>query len=86
MPTANIPISKAWKKIANAGESFLASAPAEADVEFAATTADAAPTVLGHALKQGEALTRAVIGDGYIWVRISNFKSARNAANLVVTK
>ena len=86
MATSNISISNAWVKLANSADSeLLVTWGGSARIEVATTSADSAPTVNGHILYPGDAITRAVIGSGYVWVRLVS-GSYPNSANLVVSK
>lgn len=86
MPTLNTPISAAWTKIAAAADTaFLATWHEPVEIEVAATTADAAPTVRGHRLTNADAITRDVIGAGHVWMRTVP-GSVPAAIAVVVTK
>lgn len=86
MPTTNVSVTTSWTKIAEAGEAFLLSANVRSVIQVATTTADAAPVIEGHQLSVGgsqDALTRDVIGAGYVWARtVGNWPGA----TLVLTK
>lgn len=85
MPTTNVTVGRTWVKLADASQAFLISANFDAVLEIATTSADSAPTVDGHKLRVGvgeNALTRDVIGAGYVWARITDYKSGL----VVVTK
>ena len=86
MATLNISISDQWTKLADSANSeLLVTWNDPVSVEVATTTADTAPTVNGHHLSPDDAVTRAVIGSGYVWARLVS-GSRPNSANLVVTK
>lgn len=85
MATANILVGRDWVKLADSSQPFLISANFRVDVEIATTAADSAPTVDGHVLKMdvgSDALVRDVIGAGFVWARITDYKAGR----LVVSK
>jgi hypothetical protein len=86
MTTINTSISRAWVKIAESSDEGLLVTWAEPEtVEFATTAADAAPTVIGHALTSKDAITRAVLGAGYVWARAVSVDIGANVL-LVVSK
>lgn len=70
MATANITITRAWTKVAEDFDNFLLDIPGSLEFEVAATETDTAPIVLGHRLKDGDALTRTVLGSGFVWCRV----------------
>jgi hypothetical protein len=82
MATSNVTISATWTKLATADDDpVLVTSKSPAMIEFATTATDVAPTVTGHAVPDmsgGAAMTRMVIGDGFLWCRIvdSRFASA----------
>lgn len=83
MPTINITLPATWTKVADAGEDFLVSYPGGYRFEVALTTGNTPPTIgLGHHLLPGEALTRSVIGPGYVWARCVEYQGN----TLVVSK
>jgi hypothetical protein len=69
--TTNISVGSPWVKLAAATDtSVLISHGKRAEVQVAATTADAAPSgVLGHNIDQDDAITRDILGAGFIWAR-----------------
>lgn len=70
MATANITVGSTWTQIAlNTDDNLTVSSRYVENVEYAATEADTAPTVEGHALSGGMGITRLLIGPGYIWAR-----------------
>ena len=88
MPTVNTPITAAWTKIADASNTeLLVTCTTESTVEFVTTTADVAPvtTMMGHQLVNEDALTRGVIGSGFVWARLVA-GSHPPSTRLVVTK
>ena len=86
MPTTNVQVTKTWSKIAEASTAeLLATWDDRVDLEFATTAADSAPTVRGHRLSRECAITRIVLGAGYVWVRVVP-SGHGDAALLVVSK
>lgn len=75
MATVNIQVGSSWTKIAEDGEEFLASNIQPGPMEYATTTTDAPPAagIHGHSLGSDDALTRAVIGGGYVWARMGDY-------------
>lgn len=86
MPTTNITITKGWSQIAlDSDDYLLVTFHGDATLEFATTSADSEPTVDGHRLSKTDALTRSIIGPGYVWARcVGSLRP--NTAQLVVTK
>ena len=85
MATTNVTVTNVWTKIAeDTAEYLLVSAPYSrygtnhVTVEFAVTDADAAPSesLAGHALDGSDALTRGVIGPGFVWARALQDRNA----------
>lgn len=71
MTTVNTAITTAWTKIADASDTeLLVSWQDPVVVEVATTAADAAPTVFGHRLSREDALTRGVLGSGFVWAKL----------------
>jgi hypothetical protein len=71
MATNNIAITSAWTKLAETADAdVLITCNDAVTVEVAATLADAAPTVVGHKLNPGQAITRSLIGSGYVWAKL----------------
>lgn len=86
MPTVNINVSSAWTKIADASNSeFLATCNTPVSLEIATTAADVAPTVNGHMLSPDFAITRNLIGAGFVWVKTCS-GSIPSTVSLVVSK
>lgn len=86
MPTINIPVTSAWTKVADASNAeLLLTWNSAVILEVATTAADAVPTVNGHRLNQGNAVTRGVMGAGFVWVR-EVAGSVPASINVVVTK
>lgn len=70
MPTINTPITAAWTKVVDITDSdFLITWNTPVAVEVASTSADVAPVVQGHMLPNDSAITRNVLGAGYVWVK-----------------
>ena len=72
MATVNITATEEWVKLANTDKhTVLVSWRGQSYVEFAITDADAAPParLRGHLLSNKQAMTRAYIGQGYLWAR-----------------
>lgn len=70
MATYNITVTSAWTKVAETNnDSVLVTWDSPTVLEVATTTADAAPTVAGHRLSNDQAITRAALGSGYVWVK-----------------
>lgn len=88
MATSNVSIAKTWVQLAaNTDEAVLISTKYPYAVEYAATAAAAAPTVEGHALSNKEAITRSVLGAGYIWAKVATESPMVSATiTMVVTK
>ena len=88
MATSNITVTHAWTQVAlNTDDAFLLTCAGPALLEVAATAADAAPIgIVGHRLpsaSSGDAITRDILGAGYVWVRCM---PPAESANVVVTK
>ena len=70
MPTVNIAITNAWTKIAaDTNTDLLVTFDHPVTIAVATTAADTPPTVLGHRLTRESALTRGVLGSGFVWAR-----------------
>ena len=86
MATVNTPLTNEWQKVAETADDpvLMQSYGKVAQVEYATTDDDEAPDsdLIGHRLEGHEAMTRLVLGEGYIWVRL--YASAK-AATLVIT-
>jgi len=86
MTTYNTAVTPTWTKLAdsNAGD-LLVTWSNSVTVEFATTGADVAPVVSGHKLGPDSAITRSLIGAGFVWARlIAGSKPA--SVTLVVSK
>jgi hypothetical protein len=75
MATKNTIIDDEWSLVANSVDDPVLIQPYSSlmQVEYLATAelvSEVDADLLGHRLTVGEALTRAVIGDGYIWARV----------------
>lgn len=71
MTTVNTAVTSAWTKLADDTDtSFLVTWDEQVSAEFAVTATDTAPTVRGHRLTREMALTRPVLGDGFVWARL----------------
>ena len=80
MATSNIAITKTWTKVANAADDpVLITFRISGTLEVATTSTDVAPAVTGHLVKPGDAVTRLVIGSGFVWARCSPGGSIENA-------
>jgi hypothetical protein len=88
MATGNVNVSSAWTKLADDGDDpVLVTSKSAAVFEFATTSTDVAPTVTGHTVADmsgGAAMTRMVIGDGFLWCRITDARFA--SASVEVSK
>ncbi len=86
MPTSNISVTSTWTKIADeADEGFLLTWDSPVTVEVASTSADAQPIIRGHKLRMNEAITREILGAGYVWAKLCS-GSFPAAVSVVVTK
>lgn len=71
MTTVNTAVTTTWTKLAEDTDTeFLITWDSPVDAEFATTAADSAPTVRGHRLSREMALSRSVLGDGFVWARL----------------
>jgi len=71
MPTNNIAVTSTWTKLAaSADADVLITCNDAVMMEVAATSADTAPVVTGHKLNPGQAITRSLIGPGFIWAKL----------------
>jgi hypothetical protein len=93
MATTNITIDADWTKLAESGEtSLLITTGSQYWIEYATTAADAAPAgIVGHLLRnsRGEpplAITRDVIGSGYVWARVHSGLASGETVTMVVTE
>lgn len=86
MPTINTPVTTTWTKIAaTADAELLATWSTPVGVDLAVTSADVAPTVEGHRLTKEDQITRAAVGAGHVWVKLSP-GSVPTSIKMVVTK
>lgn len=86
MTTSNKLISEDWVKIADYADlKVLITWGRGATVEIATTNNDVLPEVSGHVLHPGDAITRALLGDGFIWMRVA-VGSYSKTTTVVVTK
>ena len=70
MPTSNITVTGTWTQLAtDVNTDLLVTYNENCVVEIAATAANGIPTVTGHRLSNDSAMTRAVIGSGFVWAR-----------------
>lgn len=70
MATSNISVTPAWTKIADASNTdLLVTWDTPVAIEFATTAADAAPTIRGHRIPPDSAITRSILGSGYVWAK-----------------
>ena len=82
MATINVTVGADWVQIAlNTDDNVLSTSRYTESVEYATTAPDTAPTVQGIALTAGMAITRDLIGPGYIWARTVSGGSAVLAVN-----
>ncbi len=86
MSTTNVVVTRNWLKVADIADSeLLITWFTPIDLEVA-TTADAnPPTVIGHQLNREEAISRGVIGQGNVWVRLVG-SAPYDQVTLVVSK
>lgn len=71
MPTINTHVTTSWTKLADASDNdLLVTWSIPATLEVASTTANAAPIVEGHRLTNMDAITRSVLGAGYVWAKL----------------
>ena len=86
MTTVNTTVTTAWTKLADDTDlEFLLTWDIPVDAEFATTATDTAPTVRGHRLSREMALSRGVLGDGFVWAKLVAGSIPSNVA-MVVTK
>lgn len=72
MPTTNKTINLTWQKIADdTDSSFSAKWDAPVDVELLATSTNVAPTGDGPRFRRESSINRSVVGDGFVWARLS---------------
>ena len=84
MATTNVTITSAWTKIAESSDSFLVTWDSQTVVEIAATATDTAPVVNGHRLGFGDAITRDLIGTGFVWAKTAG--GVPSSLSVVVSK
>ena len=88
MATVNTTVTAAWTKVADdTDDPVLITSGHPAVFEVALVATDTAPTVTGHRVEKmsdGEALTRLVLGYGFIFMRIAD--SRFDTATVVVSK
>ena len=86
MPTINQTITSTWVKVASdSDDTLLVTWDAPVLIEVATTSTDVVPTVKGHSLSREDAISRIVLGDGYVWVRLAA-GTKPDSTMLVVTK
>ena len=86
MTTSNITISTSWVQIASTADTdMLATFDTTVIMEVATTAANSAPTVQGHKLSSDSAITRSVIGSGYVWAKLVK-GSYPSSITLIVSK
>lgn len=87
MTTYNISVTGAWTKVADAAdENVLVTWENPVMLEVATTSADTAPTVVGHRLTRDSGITRKALSDGYIWLKVVPGYGAANSATVIVDK
>lgn len=86
MATTNIEVTSSWVKLADVTDTeLLVTWSTPVTIEVATTSANTAPTVNGHRLSNSDAITRGVIGSGYVWAKLVS-GAFPPAAPVVVTK
>jgi hypothetical protein len=85
MATETATITKAWDDVVDAGDEFLLST-LDAVIEIATTDAGEPEIAAGHVLSpyERESASRALVGPGIVWVRISP-SHGTDSARLAVT-
>ena len=80
MDTTNVPVTKAWLKIADDGQAFTATSEFQQALQYLPNTTTPAATLHGHTLRDhGMAASRLAFPRGDVYVRIdpaSNLSSA----------
>jgi len=72
MTTINKSVGTSWTKIADTSYlNFMISWESNAVLEFATTSGDFVPTVTGHRLSKTDAVSRGVLGNGYVWAKVA---------------
>lgn len=70
MATSNPVVTAAWTKLAESSDvDLLVTWETPVVLEVATTSANSAPAVIGHRVTNEDAITRSVIGPGYVWAR-----------------
>ena len=70
MPTSNITVTSSWTQLAaDTNTDLLVTYNENSVIEVAATAINVVPTINGHRLSKDAAMTRAVIGSGFVWAR-----------------
>lgn len=88
MPTTNKTLRDQWQLVANSSDTkLLITWGRGATVEIATTGDNTAPdpSLVGHVLSSGDAVTRNVLGDGYVWMK-TTVSSYNKSTNVVITK
>lgn len=86
MTTFNTSISNTWTKVAASTDTeLLITYTSTAAIEIATTATDVVPTVIGHVLNREAAITRSVLGSGFVWAKTA-VGSVPSVITLVVTK
>lgn len=71
MPTSNITVTTSWVKVAESSHTELLMTFSQPKIlEVAVTAANSAPTVSGHRITREQAISRSVIGSGYVWAKL----------------
>jgi hypothetical protein len=86
MPTINTPVTGTWTLIVpSAATWFIASSDSPTIVEYASGANDStAPTAaIGHRLRSGEGLTRALLPEGPLFARVAAKGSNKSAVVVV---
>lgn len=88
MPTSNMQINKTtWTKVADSSHNeLLVSWDDPTTIEVALTSTDVAPTVTGHRIPPESALTRSLLGSGFVWLKQVPNNSNPAQITVVVTK
>ena len=86
MATTNVSVGRNWVKVADIADTdLLITWVTPAFLEVATTATDVAPNVIGHQLSREEAISRSVIGQGYVWVKVVG-SGPINEVPLVISK
>jgi hypothetical protein len=88
MPTTNITVNKTtWTKVADSSNSeLLMSWDYPTPMEVAVTATNAVPTVIGHKIASESAITRALLGSGFVWMKQAPNNGNPAELTVVVTK